>query len=156
MMVPVNVARVILEMKNDISRMKHAMEMLTVCHSAGPGQAQQCLLSSELCFPIESLPVGTEEDFDILCPALEDITFQKHLKSTLNLLGGTKIQEITRLILRALMSKDQRLNYVAQKKNTGKKFFKGTKMWPFVRGKFLPFTRCHFRLIYYFLLSNLN
>ncbi|KAI9559518.1 hypothetical protein GHT06_013515 [Daphnia sinensis] len=35
------------------------------------------------------------------------------------------------------MGKALRLTYVAQKKNTGKKVFKETKMWPFVRGNML-------------------
>ncbi|KZS10449.1 Uncharacterized protein APZ42_025096 [Daphnia magna] len=107
LMVPVNVAQIIIEMKNDISRIKHALELLAI-QSPGLDETHQSI-PSEFLFPLDSLP------------------------ATLNLLGGTKIQEITRLILRALMGKALRLTYVAQKKNTGKKVFKETKMWPFVR-----------------------
>ncbi|XP_032778062.2 uncharacterized protein LOC116916859 isoform X2 [Daphnia magna] len=131
LMVPVNVARIIIEMKNDISRIKHALELLAI-RSPGLDETHQSI-PSEFSFPLDSLPVETEEDFATLCRALKDLTFRNHLKATLNLLGGTKIQEITRLILRALMGKALRLTYVAQKKNTGKKVFKETKMWPFVR-----------------------
>ncbi|KZS20661.1 Uncharacterized protein APZ42_012602 [Daphnia magna] len=131
LMVPVNVARIIIEMKNDISRIKHALELLAI-RSPGLDETHQSI-PSEFSFPLDSLPVETEEDFATLFRALKDLPFRNHLKATLNLLGGTKIQEITRLILRALMGKALRLTYVAQKKNTGKKVFKETKMWPFVR-----------------------
>lgn len=96
-------------------------------------------LLTQFSFPIESLPVETEEAFVTLCRALKDVLLQNSIKANQNLLGGTMIQETTRLILRAVRGKGLRLTHVAQKKKTGKKVFKETKMLPFVRGDMLPF-----------------
>ncbi len=73
LMVPVNVARIIIEMKNDISRIKHALELLAI-RSPGLDETHQSI-PSEFLFPLDSLPVETEEDFATLCRALKDLPF---------------------------------------------------------------------------------
>ncbi|KAK4017504.1 hypothetical protein OUZ56_032917 [Daphnia magna] len=73
LMVPVNVARIIIETKNDISRIKHALELLAI-RSPGLDETHQSI-PSEFLFPLDSLPVETEEDFATLCRALKDLPF---------------------------------------------------------------------------------
>lgn len=135
----VSVARVLLQQKQEIRELKLMMTNLLekmdhLLISQNPNDNGRSRMTS----PGLKLPMETKEDLIKLDMELGD---NEDLKSAigiaLSLLGGKNVKDIIRTILRGLMSRQLRMQYVAAKPTREKTVFKQhNNLYRFIIGRF--------------------